>query len=149
MSALAELQKRWPHMFGGAGVIGYTFHSGWMPRFVRLCADVDALLGDDKRGFHWIQTKEKFGVSAWYFEHEAGYGSEVDKGLRALVKAAMQDTATLCIVCGRTGALNRSQSWALTLCPEHAKQHQRGDLEHSAFEEYHPPGREFEGNDGR
>jgi hypothetical protein len=49
-----------PYQFAGKN-IGITFHRGWQDLFVRLCFAIDEALGEDKRGFHWTQVKEKFG----------------------------------------------------------------------------------------
>lgn len=54
-------------MFAGEN-IGLSFCRGWFPLFTQLCEEIDALLGPDKRGFHWVQLKEKFGSARFYWE---------------------------------------------------------------------------------
>jgi len=57
-----QLISALPYQF--AGDIGIEFYRGWMGIFSRLCFAIDEALGDDKRGFHWTQVKEKFGSEA-------------------------------------------------------------------------------------
>ena len=47
--------------------MGIFIPTGWRSIFEKLCEDIDALLGLDKRGFHFIQCKEKFGSARWYW----------------------------------------------------------------------------------
>ncbi|NPC59345.1 hypothetical protein [Caenimonas soli] len=54
-------------MFAGEN-IGLSFCRGWFPLFTQLCEEIDALLGPDKRGFHWVQLKEKFGSARFNWE---------------------------------------------------------------------------------
>lgn len=62
-----QLKIKFPYMFAGEN-IGLSFCRGWFPLFTQLCEDIDVLLGPDKRGFHWVQLKEKFGSARFYFE---------------------------------------------------------------------------------
>lgn len=62
-----QLKSRYPYMFSGENV-GFSFCRGWFPLFTQLCEDIDALLGPDKRGFHWVQLKEKFGSARFYWQ---------------------------------------------------------------------------------
>jgi hypothetical protein len=64
-----QLKARFPYMFEGEH-IGLLFCRGWFPLFTKLCEDIDTLLGPDKRGFHWVQLKEKFGSARFYWEME-------------------------------------------------------------------------------
>lgn len=61
-----QLMQRFPYMFSGRN-IGIAIAKGWMPSFAKLCEDIDALLGEDKQGFAWVQVKEKFGSGRFYF----------------------------------------------------------------------------------
>lgn len=64
-----QLKARFPYMFAGEH-IGLSLCRGWFPLFKKLCEDIDTLLGPDKRGFHWVQLKEKFGSARFYWEME-------------------------------------------------------------------------------
>lgn len=65
--ALQDLQTLYPYQFS-APVLGIAMAKGWGVVFAQLCADVDQVLGENKRGFHWSQVKEKFGSARFYFE---------------------------------------------------------------------------------
>ena len=64
-----RITTRFPYMFEGEN-IGLSVAAGWTAIFEKLCSDIDTLLGEDKRNFHWVQCKEKFGVARWYWEIE-------------------------------------------------------------------------------
>lgn len=61
-----DLIKRFPYQFDGCR-LGASVPAGWTDVFSKLCEDVDALLGEDKRGFRWDQVKEKWGSMRAYF----------------------------------------------------------------------------------
>ena len=63
-----ELKARFPYMFRTADPFAFEFPKAWFPAFVKLCEEIDALLGDKKRGFCWLQTKEKFGSARYYWK---------------------------------------------------------------------------------
>lgn len=65
--SLKDLQARYPYQFNEPE-LGIALAKGWVVVFARLCADVDQVLGQDKRGFHWSQVKEKFGSARFYFQ---------------------------------------------------------------------------------
>ena len=67
--SLKDLQARYPYQFKDPE-LGVSMAKGWVAVFARLCADVDRVLGQDKRGFHWSQVKEKFGSARFYFQFE-------------------------------------------------------------------------------
>lgn len=67
--SLKELQARYPYQFNEPE-LGISMAKGWVVVFAQLCADVDQVLGQDKRGFHWSQVKEKFGSARFYFQFE-------------------------------------------------------------------------------
>ena len=54
-----------PYQFTGRN-IGISFHRGWQGLFSRLCFGIDEALGENKRGFHWMQVKEKWGALRAY-----------------------------------------------------------------------------------
>ena len=67
LEAFAALVRAYPYMFAGP-FIELVMYAGWHTPFTKLCDDIDAALGDNKRGFRWIQLKEKFGQPRWYWE---------------------------------------------------------------------------------
>lgn len=161
-----ELKARYPYQFVGPH-IGLSFYKGWMPVFAQLCADIDALLGPNKRGFHWVQLKEKFGCARWYLEMEPLVEPDEDPTFLSMAEArerferladpqerALQRriyelkreaevrTQTACIVCGDLAEVDRGTGHFLVLCPEHARQRRRGDMEPAWFtdEEKGPDG---------
>lgn len=127
-NALAE---RFPYMFQGRG-IGMSI--GWFPIFKQACEEVDAALGEDKLGFHWTQTKEKYGSASMYCyvklvqpgedatpENVARYLDQrqrLDRAYKA-VHAAEDKTMEVCMVCGEPGVMDMSQHYVLTLCEHH------------------------------
>jgi hypothetical protein len=147
-----QLKARFPYMFSGEN-IGFSFARGWQPVLEKLCEDVDALLGEDKRGFHWTQIKEKFGYARFYWSMKgqplrlhvsvitaagvAEYaprpvgdlGGQVD----ALVRKATAATRVRCIVCSQAGAPDTYGSYVLVLCEHHAKQRRLGPLDSPWF----------------
>lgn len=65
MATPIDLIASFPYQFAGEN-IGIEFYRGWMDLFSRLCFAIDEALGDDKRGFHWSQVKEKWGAMRAY-----------------------------------------------------------------------------------
>lgn len=66
MSNPRATKKRFPYMFIG-DQIELNFYKGWHPLLDKLCQDIDQLLGEDKRAFHWLQIKEKLGTIRLYW----------------------------------------------------------------------------------
>lgn len=137
-----QLKTRFPYMFAGEN-IGFSFFRGWFPLFSKLCEDIDALLGEDKGGFHWVQLKEKFGYARFYWEMpgypkrlhvsaiaenrviefaslhpEDSLASRIDD----LVREATTATRSRCIVCGEAAPLDQSESHVLVLCKRPTRQ---------------------------
>lgn len=150
-----QLKARFPYMFSGEN-IGFSFVRGWFPLFAKLCEDIDALLGEDKRGFHWVQIKEKWGFARFYWEMPdvparlhvsvvtdsgvAEYGPSHAQGsladrIAALVREATVATRTRCIVCGEAATLDQSHSYVLVVCQHHAEQRRLGKLDRQWFSE--------------
>lgn len=150
-----QLRARFPYMFAGKN-IGFDLARGWFPAFVKLCEDIDALLGDDEHGFHWVQLKEKFGSARYYWEmagntarlhlslvSEDGVlevGPSDPKGslaarIQRLVNEATDATRSCCIVCGEPATLDQSQPYVLMLCAHHTMQRQQGELDSPWFSE--------------
>lgn len=142
-----ELKSKYPYMFSGRA-ISLDFYRGWWPIFVKLCRDIDDTLGHDKCGFHWTQTKEKYGTARLYWgmrgvrpgmrldvQNGAGEvamykssprgGGNVTAQIDALITAAEEATRSLCIYCGQPGELDTSQPWLLTVCDWHKRQRAR------------------------
>lgn len=65
--ALLSLKARHSYMFNGRN-IGHDFYRGWLSDFIAACDDVHRVLGDNKRGFHFRQIKEKYGWARYYWE---------------------------------------------------------------------------------
>jgi hypothetical protein len=154
MTTPRQLKERFPYMFAGQN-IGFSFYRGWLALFENLCQDIDALLGQDKRGFHWVQLKEKFGSARFYWDMK-GYANKLhvsvisEKGvlelgphhpdsnspagqIEALVRAATAATRSRCIVCGEAATLDQSDSYVLVLCEAHARQRRLGKLDRPWF----------------
>ena len=97
--------------------------------FEKLCEDIDTLLGDDKRKFHWTQLKEKFGSARFHWAVvNARTPPELQKTISALVGAAQAKTQHMCVVCGQLGQIDYSQPHMLMLCDEHVRQRSENKL---------------------
>jgi hypothetical protein len=138
-----EIKKLFPYQFSGKRNLGHSLPKGWIPAFKQLCIDVDNLLGPDKRGFYWIQLKEKFGSARYYWEMYGVSDTIVDlhtvgsvatsitipssndllrTKLRSLISSAQDATSESCAVCGEPGILDSAGGWILVLCKDHALQ---------------------------
>ncbi|OLP06661.1 hypothetical protein BLL52_2897 [Rhodoferax antarcticus ANT.BR] len=106
-------------MFAGKN-IGLSVLQGWCQTFEALCQDIDAELGDDKRGFHWVQCKEKLGMARWHWD----MGPDQDRPdvITKRVNNAVAKTKHLCGVCGEPGEIDLEADWMLTLCPAHTQE---------------------------
>ncbi len=120
--------ERFPYQFEGDN-IGLSMTHGWEPTFEKLCEDIDTLLGDDKRKFHWTQLKEKFGSARFHWAVvNARTPPELQKTISALVGAAQAKTQHMCVVCGQLGQIDYSQPHMLMLCDEHVRQRSENKL---------------------
>ena len=152
MTTPKTLQARFPYQFSGKH-IGISTARGWFPIFEQLCFDIDQLLGEDKRSFHFTQVKEKFGSGRAYwalgntdgplhvdFQGPDGVVSfvsdpadrqrdamkaELMKAIGTLVHAAMNKTAETCAVCGAPGKIDQTGGYLLVLCSEHIAQRKK------------------------
>ena len=104
----------------------------------------------DKRGFHWAQLKEKFGVPRWYYQFAPGHGGaevvfdlvseagvltfqsakpphdDVQGQVRTLKSASEREAGKLCLACGEPGDVGGQEfGWLLCLCPVHSQERQR------------------------
>lgn len=120
---VASLKSRFPYQFERSE-FGASVTTGWLPRFVELCEEVDAALGEDKRGFHWSGCGEKFGVARFGFDFHARKNVAIETRalLNPVVGKAMSDLKCSCAVCGAPGEIDNKASYLMTLCTEH-----RGD----------------------
>lgn len=123
-----DLIRRYSYQFQRS--IDLTFHKGWFDIFVQLCADVDAVLHENRYGFFWVQIKEKFGTARFHYmldffgddlEDRTEEQTRAAKAIFDLVEAAKSLTAQRCIVCGTPGTLNQDGGHLLTLCDFHAQ----------------------------
>ncbi len=134
-----ELKARYPYMFAKAGPYAFEFPKAWFPAFAKLCEEIDKLLGENKRGFRWLQTKEKFGSARYYWKMTGRSGdihidmispqgkvtTLVDKPKSAqpaivhriseLVRRAQEETGKICFACGEAGELATNRGWLLVL----------------------------------
>lgn len=124
-----QLMRRYAYQFH-SDTLRYEFFKGWFDICVKLCADVEALLGTERHGFQWVQFKEKFGTARFqyrmgFFRRDDEERSEdqerVARAIFDLVQAAQSRTAHMCIVCGTPGTLNHDSCYVLTLCDFHAQ----------------------------
>lgn len=136
------LVKSFPYMFNQEN-IGFSFYRGWMPIIAGACIDIDQLLGGDRERFHWTQLKEKFGTGRFHFALDGdsevrgdiylqevvwsfstpksgdGAPSTLRRTISALVRAAEEESARNCMICGEPA---RPQSyWGnfMNLCSDH------------------------------
>jgi len=117
----AELKARYPYQFNNPKSLGISFARGWFKGFAELCAEIDALLGDDKRGFVWAQVKEKFGSASFHFDMvgRSGKNVKIARQIQDLVFQAANRTAKQCIVCGAPGEMRNEGGYVLCLCDAH------------------------------
>lgn len=154
MTTQKQLEKRFPYMFQGPN-IGLSIPKGWMPLFEKMCQDINEVLGDDKRHFHFTQCKEKFGSARWYWAMSGRKpsiridliaqdgvvstlsktpaskkpGHEVSEQISEIIERAEAKTHQACIVCGKPAKHDSSGGYLLVLCPEHAAKRAHDTLE--------------------
>ncbi len=120
-----ELKARFEYQFTGKH-LGRTFYRGWFPTFVQLCDGVDALLAEDKRGFNWLQIKEKWGVLCVYIHHDLEATSEeIRRQADRILAEAERESGAICEVCGQPGRTDGPPPGmsgpVLTLCEPHRR----------------------------
>lgn len=130
---IQTLEQRFEYMFRGP-VISIYFHCGWSPGFVDLCFELDAMLGDYKSCFRWVQIKEKFGGCRMCFSVEPeNFVEDSDDGevvlpddfvrIRAeahrLVGLAALRMEDKCCVCGEFAGVDHHGALLSTLCNFH------------------------------
>ena len=119
-----RLAMRYPYMFPNPN-LGLEMCIAWSPTFGQLCTDIDALLGNDKRGFCWRQLTHDNGAPAWYWRLDPALDqrltmtmvegqmnltvvnperdpkNELRDAIRDLVNAAMAKVGAPCAVCAQ------------------------------------------------
>lgn len=131
-----ELKARYPYQFAGPQ-ISMSFSRGWFSLFAQLCADIDQVLGDDKRGFHWRQVKEKLGQARVYYQLAEGAvdrDPDVAEKIMSMKVQAEVASSKVCALCGRPGMIDLKPGWMLALCEEHRAQADAGTLPSIWFE---------------
>lgn len=108
----AELARRHPsyvasHLQDGVATCG----DGWFDVIDRL---LTALEARNLEGFRPTQIKQKVGKLRFY-------ALGIDEEAVALIRAAGEESATVCEVCGEPGVL-RWERWAATRCEKHRGQ---------------------------
>jgi hypothetical protein len=138
------LKAAFPYMFplvGEDGRRAYRFFRGWLPAFASTCAEIDALLGVNKRGFHWTRIREKYGSPslAYGMEGQARIAYNIHRpdavqrveskppvnadptavAIHELVLQLEVRLRSLCIVCGAAAEITQHQGPWASLCAEH------------------------------
>lgn len=119
----SELKALYPYQFTKSDD-RLAFTRGWFGLFAATCRRVDETLGNDKRGFQWLQLKEKFGSARWYWQMDKSAGTadpEMKQRLLDMIQGEVTKTETTCIVCGDVGERNSYGGYHLVLCPTHSK----------------------------
>lgn len=130
MTTPRSLKARFAYQFSGP-MISMSLTRGWFTIFEQLCKDIDYALGNDKRAFHWVQIKEKFGSARVYFQMAAGISDkepELMTKLLELKNEAEGASSKVCAACGQPGTIERDTGWMLALCARHREQQEAGTL---------------------
>lgn len=140
----AALQAHFPYMFpleGDENRRAYILFRGWLPTLVDVCQKIDALLGANKRGFHWTRLREKYGAPSFAYGMDGKARVAMDYPLPSSVKpvecqteggndaVALQINELVlqvelklrctCIVCGAASEINNDRGPWASLCAEH------------------------------
>jgi hypothetical protein len=140
MTPVEQLEARFPYMFAGES-LSMEYYDGWLPIFAWACEQIDAVLGENKRGFYWRQVKEKFGTARFYYRlgnakrlivdlsDGQGWHSVIKKPTKAgdpvadridaIVDEAEARTGSACMRCGAAAKTRAYDGYYLTLCKLH------------------------------
>jgi hypothetical protein len=139
LQAVLHLKSVYAYQFTGPH-IGLGMYLGWIPLVVQACTAVDELLGPDKRGFHWVQIKEKFGELRMYYEmenfrtqvidirspegritmtHQPDGADTLAVTLHERLAEILQKSGECCIVCGAPAPMRDNAGYFLPLCDQH------------------------------
>lgn len=116
-----QLKVKYRYMFAGTN-IGLDMYDGWTQILAQACAEIDAVLGENKRCFHFSQFKEKYGSARYYYDSES-LGSEELQRIQTLLDQAELATETACMLCGSPATIEEHGGWFLCLCNVHADEH--------------------------
>ncbi|RYH53080.1 MAG: hypothetical protein EON54_13980 [Alcaligenaceae bacterium] len=117
-----QLRSKYQYMFTGPN-IGLDMYEGWTSILEQACAEIDAILGERRQGFHFSQIKEKYGSARYYFDADT-VDSEALQRIQALLDHAESATETACMLCGRPATIEKYGGWFLCLCDVHASERQ-------------------------
>jgi hypothetical protein len=142
MDHVRLFNARFNYMFEGPH-IGLIFYAGWLPDFALTCEKIDALLGEDKRDFHFVQAREKFGAARYYYSvggearkildeildvlsasqcrTAAQKRDPVVEEIDRLIDAAQQESGVTCMICGAPGEIIPSPQWLRCVCKKHTR----------------------------
>lgn len=132
---IQTLEQRFAYMFRGP-LISISYHRGWFPDFVDLCFEIDAVLGNKKSWFAWVQIKEKFGSCRMHYSLRSDdFNEDLDEddqeteipeelirlraAVRQVVDSAARQMQDKCCVCGAFAVVQEHDGWLLTLCNFH------------------------------
>jgi hypothetical protein len=124
MKTFKEIQAMYPYQFGGPK-IGISLANGGLVLVEQLCLNIDLALGENKRGFHWTQIKEKFGSARFHYQSTSTKDRAADKAvtekINQQISSAMAAINHMCIVCGEPvpGSPDHSDDYTSLLCPKH------------------------------
>ena len=139
LEQLHALKSRFGYMFE-TPALGLDFYRGWLPDFITACEEIDAALGYDKRGFRFVQAKEKYGWARYYFAtdgvkpmrlsindgngvHELTTGlneeHDIERTIAGILSAAEKNSMGKCIVCGSHAEIRRFGGWLVGACEAH------------------------------
>jgi hypothetical protein len=132
-----SLKQRFPFMFAGP-MISMNLYKGWFPEIVRLCFDVDALLGDERHRFKWVEMEEFSDSFDMYFSFLIPPEQDEKYGTLFALRRKIQQTAmqrqiairAMCKVCGDVATAADDYVWITALCEFHTQtaRHARGDF---------------------
>ena len=142
---LRKLPSRYSYMFplqGQERARAYAWFRGWLPEVAVMCDRIDLLLGDNKRDFHWIRVREKFGAPSFHYQmegkarfavnlHRPQDVRRVDCAPRETfdpVAVAVQEVIletevelrSHCIICGAPATITNAQGPWASLCAFHS-----------------------------
>lgn len=139
LMALLAVKARHPYMFVEPHH-GQDFYRGWIADLIVACDAIDHLLGNDKKGFHFCQIKEKFGSARYYwstdhvkptrlsltinkgvFERQFGLenANEVEQQISQILMAIENSSRRKCIVCSEPAEARLFGGWLLITCDQH------------------------------
>ena len=91
---------------------------GWFELIIRLDEQLTRL----SPGYVVEQCKSKFGTLRYYARPEDPDDIDTQLTFNDLIRAAENESATLCEECGENGQQITVRGWVYTLCPAHAQQ---------------------------